>query len=56
MSTMMRALLLFAAMYVLLLIFENHRWLIALGAAVLFVLTGYFRLETPSGQSTGTFC
>ena len=39
MSTMMLALLLFAAMYVLLLIFANHRWLIALGAAVLFVVT-----------------
>ena len=39
MSTMTLALLLFAAMYVLLLIFANHRWLIALAAAVLFVVT-----------------
>ena len=40
MNQMLLALLLFAAMYVLLLVFAEHRWIIALAAALVFVLVG----------------
>ena len=40
MNQMLLALLLFAAMYVLLLVFAEHRWIIALSAALVFVLAG----------------
>ena len=53
MNTMILALILFACMYVLLLIFAEHRWIIALGAAVVFVAVGILPLRQ-LGQSTGT--
>ena len=40
MNTMILALALFAGMYVLLLIFADYRWIIALSAAVVFMLVG----------------
>ncbi len=46
MNPMLLALLLFAAMYVLLLIFSEHRWIIALAAAAVFLLLGIL----PAGE------
>lgn len=43
MNTMILALIMFAAMYVLLLIFADKRWIIAPAAALLFILTGILR-------------
>lgn len=40
MDPMILALILFAVMYVLLLIFSEHRWIIALAAAAVFMLVG----------------
>ncbi len=40
MNVMVLALILFAIMYVLLLVFSEHRWIIALSAALLFMLFG----------------
>ena len=40
MNQMTLALILFAGMYVLLLIFSEHRWIIALAAALVFMVVG----------------
>ena len=40
MNTMILALALFAGMYVLLLIFADYRWIIALAAALVVMLVG----------------
>ncbi len=46
---MLLALVLFAAMYVLLLVFAERRWIIALGTALLFVVLGIL----PAGAALG---
>ena len=49
MDPMLLALLLFAVMYVLLLIFSEHRWIIALAAAAVFVALGFLPLDQVFG-------
>ena len=49
MDPMLLALLLFAVMYVLLLIFSEHRWIIALAAAAAFVALGFLPLDQVFG-------
>ena len=49
MNQMVLALILFAVMYVLLLVFSEKRWIIALAAAALFVITGLL----PAGKALG---
>ena len=49
MNQMLLALILFAAMYVLLLVFSERRWIIALSAAVVFVVLGIL----PVGSAIG---
>ncbi len=46
MSQMLLALILFGAMYVLLLVFGEHRWITALSAAVLFLILGILPLRS----------
>ena len=46
---MVLALVLFAAMYVLLLVFSERRWIIALGAAILFVALGILPVSEAFG-------
>ncbi len=45
MSHLVLAIILFVAMYVLLLIFSNHRWITVLAAAALFVIVGILPLK-----------
>ena len=49
MSTMTLALIVFAIMYVLLLIFSEHRWIIALAAAALFIALGILPVSGAAG-------
>ncbi len=49
MSQMTLALILFAAMYVLLLIFSEKRWIIALAAAAIFMILGILPLGSAAG-------
>ena len=49
MSQMTLALILFAAMYVLLLIFSEKRWIIALAAAAVFMILGILPLGSAAG-------
>ena len=57
MNTMILALALFAGMYVLLLIFADYRWIIALSAAVVWFLCWSVscRRWAHWAQSTGTY-
>ena len=49
MNSMVLALILFAVMYALLLILSEHRWLVALGAALVFLLTGILPFSAALG-------
>ena len=49
MSPMVLALILFAVMYVLLLIFTEHRWIVALSAAAVFIVLGLLPLKNAAG-------
>ena len=49
MNPMIPALILFAVMYVLLLIFTEHRWIIALSAAAVFIAAGLLPLKNAAG-------
>ena len=49
MSPMVLALILFAVMYVLLLILSDHRWIIALAAAALFMVLGILPVSSAAG-------
>ena len=42
---MLLAIALFVAMYVLLLVFSEHRWLVALGFACVFLVTGLLPID-----------
>ncbi len=50
MSQMVLALILFAAMYVLLLVFSQQRWIIALSAAAVFVALGILPVSEAAGS------
>ena len=50
MNQMILALILFAVMYVLLLIFTEKRWIVALSAAVIFVILGFVPLVKVPGS------
>ena len=45
MSQLILAIILFVAMYVLLLIFSNHRWITVIAAAAVFVIVGILPLK-----------
>ena len=49
MNTMILALILFAVMYVLLLTLPERRWIVALGAALVFLLTGILPVSAAFG-------